>query len=251
MGWLNDAETAQRPQGHCTIGGMTHTPSLTALAPNIWHTTHAFRVNGMALSSRMTVVRLPSGQLWLHSPVPIGAALRAELQALGEVGFIVAPNKFHHLFAGACAAQFPQAQLYGAPGLRSKRPDLTTLQELPPAATAPWAGVLESTLFEGFPLGNETAWFHAPSATLILTDLCQWMAGDLPLPTRLYAQLTGVRQRLGVPRTVRWLLRDKAAARASAQRILQWPFTRVVVAHNVVLDTDAHAQVERALAVLG
>ncbi len=225
--------------------------TLTALAPNIWYATHAFTANGLPITTRMTVVRLPRGQLWLHSPIPISPKLKVALDALGEVQYIVAPNKMHHLFAGDCAAMFPQAQLFGAPGLRAKRPDLILLEELPAPGTGPWCPELDHMLFEGIPVANETDWFHAPSGTLILTDLCQWMQGDLPLVTLLYAKLTGVRARLAVPHTVRLLVRDKAAARASAARLLRWPTQRVVVAHNVVLETDAHAQLAQALQRLG
>ena len=227
---------------------------LTPHAPNLWSATHHFSVSGLPLTSRMTVVRLSDGGLWLHSPVPIDAALQAELKELGEVRFIVAPNKMHYLFAGACAALYPQAQLLGAPGLRTKRPELAQLhklQDLPTPGTAPWCPELDHLVFEGIPLANETDWFHAPSSTLILTDLCQWMQGELALPTLLYAKLTGVRQRLNVPRTVRLLVRDKAAARTSAAKLLQWPIQRVVVAHNAVLETDAKAQLAQALQVLG
>lgn len=223
---------------------------LTPHAPNLWSASHHFSVSGLAISSRMTVVRLADGALWLHSPVPINAALQAELQALGEVRFIMAPNKMHYLFAGACAALYPHAQLWGAPGLRAKRPELTGLQDLPAPGAGPWYPELDHIVFEGIPLANETDWFHAPSGTLILTDLCQWMQGDLPLATVLYAKLTAVRHQLNVPRTVRLLVRDKVAARASASKLLQWPIQRVVVAHNVVLETDAKAQLERALQVL-
>ncbi len=223
--------------------------SLQALAPNLWHASHSFRVNGLVISSRMTVARLGSGTLWLHSPIPISTALKAELDALGEVAFIVAPSKMHYLFAQACAALYPQAQLLGAPGLRAKRPELATLQDLPAPGTGPWCPELDHLVFGGIPAANETDWFHAPSGTLILTDLCQWMEGDLPLATVLYARLAGVRQRLNVALPVRLLVRDKAAARASAERLLQWPIQRLVVAHNVVLQADARAQLERALAI--
>ena len=228
---------------------------LQALAPNLWHTTHHFKANGLAISSRMTVVRLASGKLWLHSPVPCTSALQAELKALGEVGTIVAPNKMHHLFAGECAALYPQAQLYGAPGLRKKRPDLNQMQDLPAPGTGAWCPELDHLLFGGIPLANETDWFHAPSGTLILTDLCQWMDGDMPWATVLYAKATGVRKQLEVPYTVRLLVRDKAAARASAAQLLHWPFTRVVVAHNVVIETnataDARTELVRALRAFG
>ena len=223
---------------------------LKPLDTNLWSATHAFRVNGLPLTTRMSVVRLTNGNLWLHSPIPISPALQAELNALGTVRYIVAPSKAHHLFAGACAALFPQAQLFGAPGLRAKRPDLDSLQDLPAPGTGPWCPELDHLLFEGIPMANETDWFHRPSGTLVLTDLCQWMQGDLPLATVLYAKLTAVRQCLNVPRTVRLLVRDKVAARASAAQLLQWPVKRVVVAHNAVLETDAHAQLARALQAL-
>lgn len=220
---------------------------LQQLAPDLWHVTHAFSASGVPCTTRMTVVRLAQGRLWLHSPVPISAALKAELDALGEVRYVVAPSKSHHLFAGACSALFPRAQLFGAPGLRAKRPDLAQMQDLPAPHAAPWAAELDYLLLEGIPAANETDWFHKPSGTLILTDLCQWWQGDLPWAAVLFAKLTGVRQGLEVPRTVRWLVRDPAAVQASAAKLLQWPFTRVVVAHNAVITNKAHAAVARAL----
>ena len=50
--------------------------------------------------------------------------------------------------------------------------------------------------------------------------------------------------------TVRALVRDRHAAARSAERVLRWPFERVVTAHNQVLDNHAYAQVKQALAVL-
>ena len=98
--------------------------------------------------------------------------------------------------------------------------------------------------------GTRQVWFHRPSATLIVTDLLQWMAGDLAWSTRAYATLTGVRRQLAVPLTVRALVRDRRAAARSAERVLRWPFERVVMAHNQVVDTEAYAQVTPAFAML-
>jgi hypothetical protein len=220
---------------------------LHRLADNLWHVTHAFKAGGISVTSRMTVVRLPGKQLWLHSPIPVSAALRAEIEALGTVTHIVAPSKTHHLFVPSCLAAFPKAKVYGAPGLSAKRPDLASMQELPADELAPWAPVLQHLVVEGIPFGNETVWFHVPSATLIVTDLLQWWQGDLPWTTRWYATLTGVRSGLAVPRTVRALVRDRAAVRSSAARLQRWPFARVVMAHNAVLEVDAKAQVAKAL----
>lgn len=225
---------------------------LEPLDTHLWHATHAFKANGLPITTRMTVVRLPGRKLLIHSPIPMppGSALLRQVQDLGSVAFIVAPNKMHHLFLAPCAAAFPDAVVYGPQGLAQKRPDLaTTLRTLPAGDLPEWLPDLEHFAFEGIPAGNESVWFHRPSATLIVTDLLQWMAGDLPWSTRVYATLTGVRSKLAVSLTVRALVRDRAAASRSAERLLRWPFARVVVAHNCIIDTDARAQVTRALAV--
>lgn len=216
------------------------------IAPNIWHTQHNFVVNGLRVSTRMTVVRLQDGRLWLHSPVPITNELMAELTALGDVAFVVAPSKMHHLFVANCMAAFPQASLFGAPGLQAKRPDLRGMRELQNVAEPAWQEDLEQLFFAGMPLVNETVWFHKPSSTLIVTDLLQYYQGDLSFGLKLYARLTGTLSQLAVPKTVRWLVKDRAAAHASAQKILDWSFERVVVAHNVIVEADAHTTVEKA-----
>jgi hypothetical protein len=223
---------------------------LLPVAQDIWHLPYHFTALGIRISSRMTVVRLGDGKLWLHSPVPISPQVRAQLDGLGEVAFIVAPNKTHHLFAGDCKEAFPQAMLFGAPGLGRKRPDLQGLHELGTAPEPYWQGELGHLLVEGIPLMNETVWFHHRSRTLILTDLCQWWKGEMPVSSRMYASLTGVRQHLAVPYTVRLLVKDRPALARSIHMMFEWDFERVIVAHNAILDTKAREAVKAALADL-
>jgi len=42
-------------------------------------------------------------------------------------------------------------------------------------------------------------------------------------------------------------IRDRAAFARSVQKILAWDFDRVVFAHNVILENNAHETVRRAL----
>lgn len=219
---------------------------LQQLAPDLWHLPHRFKANGLQISSRMTVVRLQHGGLWLHSPVPLPDDVRAELAALGPVEFIIAPNKTHHFFLGKCKAAYPDAQVFGPPGLCVKRPDIIGLRVLRPAAEPGWGDDLDQVFIEGIPFGNETAWLHRASASLILTDLCQWWQGDIGFRAAMFARITGVRGHLAVPRSVRLLVQDRAAVQASMQRILQWRFERVIVAHNAIVEAGARAAVERA-----
>ena len=220
---------------------------LQTIAPNIWHIQHDFLSNGLSISSRMTVIRLQNGNLWVHSPVPLSPELRSQLAALGKVEFIVAPSKTHHLFVAEYLLAFPQARLFGAPGLSVKRPDLKGISELSSNIEPEWQSDLEQIFFAGIPYGNETVWFHKASRTLILTDLCQWWQGDLSFFAHAFASLTGVRKQLDVPKTIRWLIKDKHAAHDSAQKILAWPIERIVMAHNSIVDQDAYASIKRAL----
>ncbi len=86
---------------------------LQPLSDTLWHVAipHAFM--GLHVGTRMTVVKLSSGGLLLHSPVPVDEDLAAELAALGEVTHIVCPNLFHHVFAAEVKQRYPKALLHG------------------------------------------------------------------------------------------------------------------------------------------
>jgi hypothetical protein len=224
---------------------------LKQIAPDLWHMETGIQTAGIPLTARMTVVRFRDGRLWIHSPVRFGLDVRAQIERLGEVAWIVAPNRAHHMFMGPCKQAFPDARLYGARGLERKRWDLANLHLLEDAIEPEWADDLEQVLVRGIPAINEVVWFHKASATLIATDLLQCWCGDLDWRAEAYARLTGVRSHLDLPRTVRLATRNRAAAAASAAAILRWPFTRVITAHNAIVEQDAHAAVERAFARFG
>jgi hypothetical protein len=221
---------------------------LTQIAPDLWHMEAALQTAGIPFTARMTVVRFANGKLWIHSPVRLGPDVRDQIAALGEVAWIVAPNRAHHMFMAKCKQAFPDARLYGAPGLERKRRDIADLHPLGDAIEPDWAGELEQVVVRGMPLINEVVWLHKASSTLIATDLLQCWCGALDWRAAAYARVTGVRSQLDVPRTVRLATRDRAAAAASAQAVLRWPFTRVITAHNAIVDEDAHARVASAFA---
>ncbi|QIL70723.1 DUF4336 domain-containing protein [Diaphorobacter sp. HDW4B] len=222
---------------------------LQSIDENLWHAMHAFTANGLPITSRMTVVRLPGKRLLIHSPIPLNDTMRQQLSELGKVVFIVAPNLYHHLFLASFATAFSDATIHGPLNLHKKCPDIATIQRLPSGDFAEWLPDLEHFAFEGIPAGSESVWFHRPSATLIVTDLVQWMQGQLPWSTKTYAMLTGVHKHMAVPLTVRLLTRDRAAAARSAERLLRWPFKRVVFAHNTIIEIDAQARMRKALDV--
>jgi hypothetical protein len=207
------------------------------LAEDLWVVDRPLRFYGVELGTRMSVVRLRDESLFLHSPVALDEALRAELSRLGTPRHAVAPNRFHHLFVGDYRRAFPQVRLYAAPGLPEKRRDLTfdaVLSDVPPPE---WAEQLDQAHFKGFPIMSEVVFCHRRSRTLLTCDLAFNLGPEAPPTTRLALRLIGGYGRLGPSLVERLLIRDRAGARASLERILDWDFDRVVVTHGTVLES--------------
>ena len=197
-------------------------------------------------STRMTVIRLSDGGLFVHSPIRLEESLRAELDGLGEVRAIIAPNKAHHLFVGDSCAAYPDAKLYGALGLPVKRKDLRFAGMLGDEPRPEWRGDIEQRTVRGVPMLNEVAFFHPASRTLILTDLIFNVPEDRPWGIPFVFRLMGAGGRLGPHRFIRWMIRDKQAARESLAVIMRWDFDRVIVAHGDVIENGGHKKVRDA-----
>lgn len=210
--------------------------ALRELAPDLWVTERPLRFAGLEVGTRMTVVRLRDRSLFLHSPVGLDAALRGELEAGGRPRFAVAPNRFHHLYAGDYPAAFPGLELYVAPGLDSKRADLPIAGILGDEAPPGWRDEIDQVFFRGFPFANEIAFFHHATRTCLLADLAFNVHEEAPFGTRLAFRLLGAYRRFGPTLLERVFVRDRPAARASLERILAWDFDRVIVAHGRILE---------------
>jgi len=204
------------------------------LHSDLWTTDAPLRFFGLEVGARMTVVRLPDSRLLLHSPIAATKELVREVEAVGRVAYIVAPNRFHHLFVGEWQQACPDALLYVAPGLDTKRTDLAIEGVLGDEPEPGWRDDLDQVLLDGFPFANEIVFFHRPSATLIATDLAFNVCDSSPPLTRLFFRLGGTYGRLSPTLLERLLVRDRTAFRHSLERILEWPFERVVVAHGEV-----------------
>lgn len=192
------------------------------------------RFFGLEVGARMTVVRLPGGGLLLHSPVPATPELVSEVRELGTVAHLVAPNRFHHLYVSEWLEAFPGATVHLAPGLDSKRPDLEGGLVLTDAPHPDWADVVEQVALEGLPAMNEVVFFHRPSATLIVCDIAFNIGPELPLPTRLFFKAGAAYGKVTPTLLERVLTRDRPALKRSLERVLAWPFERIVVAHGGV-----------------
>jgi len=222
---------------------------LVPVDDNLWVVAAPLRFLGVHVGTRMTVVRLSSGHLWLHSPVPLAPETRAELAALGEVGHIVAPNLFHHLYVSDVADSFPGATVHAAAGLRKKRKDLRIDEILGTEPPAAWRDDLDQLHIEGTLL-DETVFFHNATRTLISSDLAENFASSDHWLTRLYLKAQGLEHRFGVAWLLRVCYRDKQKARRCIDRMLDWDIERIILAHGKILETGALDELREAFAWL-
>ena len=205
---------------------------------------------GMPLGRQLVVLRLPDGNLWIHSPVPMNPELRRELAALGEVRHVVGPNLWHDECLREFQAEPPSALFHAAPGLAAQKRDVRFGAELSDTPHPAWAGVLEQHLVRGMPGMNEIVFFHAASRSLLIADLAFNLGPEGPWWFALMMRAYGAWGRFGPTPLEKWLMRDKAAVRASLDLVLTWDFDRIIVGHGRNIETDGKRVLREAFAFL-
>jgi Domain of unknown function (DUF4336) len=139
--------------------------------------------------TRMAVIRLTDGGLFVWSPIELKAPLRKEVDVLGPVRFLVSPNAIHHLFLGEWKSAYPDARLYASPNLAKKRKDLTFDAELGDSPESEWAADVDQVVVHGSFAMTEVVFFHRMSGTVIFADLIEnfppgWFKGWRRRPAR-------------------------------------------------------------------
>ena len=200
--------------------------------------------------TRMTVARLPSGELWIHSPIAWSNDLARALAELGSIAFLIAPNTLHYWYLPEWQANFPRARSYGPPGLSEvARREVRIDEPLRAVSPAAWGDAFEQCTVSSGAL-TEVAFFHRPSRTLILTDLIEnfeldrinrwwlrwlvWWAGaadpdgKAPLDMRLS------------------FIGRHPQVRGAVARMIAWRPERIILAHGRIYEDSAINELRRA-----
>lgn len=215
-------------------------PPPRELAPGVWSVDRRLRFPlGLEIPTRMTVLRLASGGLLLHSPVALDDPTKRTIEELGAVEVILAPNSFHYLFAREWVEAFPRACFLGAPDLPERIADLPPGEPVP-CEGSPFGPGIVHLVYGPVRRVSEVVLLHRPSGTLVLTDLAFHWVRFQSFVERLVWRLSGVPAGFGPSRSVRLtLLSDRAAAPPFLARILEWEFRRIVVAHGDPVEANA------------
>jgi hypothetical protein len=225
---------------------------LRAIATDLWVAEQPLKYFGLEVGTRMTVIRLNQDQLVIIAPIQLQDKTVDQINQLGNVSDIIAPNLYHHLFLNQCKQRYPNATLWATSGLQDKRPDLLidkilsdhTIQSLNGLEAAQVNGFNTLDIKGYMPL-NEWVFFHAKSRTLIMTDLAFHFDRQSSLSVQLISKVLGGYQQLRPSLLEKIATTDKEQVRQSLQPILAWDFERVIMAHGSIIEQDGKRQFQR------
>lgn len=211
----------------------------------IWIKEYPIRYAGTRFNSRMTVVRLSNGNLFLHSPCEIDERTKNAIEELGRVDFIVAPGSYHYLHVSSAQQAFPEAETFICPGIERKVPEIEFDWLLGDRPDERWKEDLEQVLVRGNRMIWEVAFYHKITRTLILVDLIENFTDrteDVNWTLKLWFK--SVFRMWGNPKPapeyqLGW--NDKKAACQSLKRILSWDFERILISHGDLIEENAKA----------
>ena len=194
---------------------------------------------------RSVVIRLKDNSLFVLSPIKLTSDLCNEINALGEVKYLVSPNNLHHLNLGDWKQAYPQAKLYASPGLVPKRKDLAFDQILSTDTPEPeWSNQLEQCVFgSGSGWFDEIVFFHRESLTVIFTDLIMDFNPDIFSPlSRVTTQWN--RMYKDTPRGVRLAHTfNRVLVRDSFKTVSNWKSEHLIIAHSPWLCLDGEQEI--------
>jgi len=206
------------------------------LGEDIWTLRLPFGLGFFRIGTRTTIIR-DQEEVLLLSPGPLSHEQWEQVERLGRVTTLIAPNQMHHLFLQDAIGRYPDAKVILAPGLGEKRTDLPSEHTLPEDLRR-WG--LQQHLVQGTAKLEETAFFHEPSKTLILTDLAFNFSHHHHLPSRFILWLNGALGRFGPTRLFKFVfLKDEKQFGASLRTILEWDFQQIAVGHGEMLTEKA------------
>ncbi|NJK52017.1 MAG: DUF4336 domain-containing protein [Leptolyngbyaceae cyanobacterium SU_3_3] len=227
--------------------------TLKNIAPNAWIADGGWiRFYGLPFPTRMTVIRLTNGDVWVHSPIADKEGLSESVAALGSVRHLIAPNWIHYAWVPSWQLRFPEALTWASPGVvkraASKGMQLHFDRELGNDSPSEWAAEIDQRLADS-DYHREVIFFHRASRTLILTDLIENFERDkMPWWTRPLLTLGGVCAPNGrMPRDMAASFRQHPQhLRDLVDTMIAWHPERVILAHGRWHPINGTAELSRA-----
>lgn len=198
---------------------------------------------------RAVVIRLKDNSLFIISPIHLTNDIRTDIDALGNVKYIVSPNNIHHLHMGDWSQAYPEARLYASPRLDSKRKDLSFYKTLSTdEPEAEWKDEIDQCIFgSGNGFVDEIVFFHRESNTVVFTDMI------MDFNPAVFSSISRVTARLNqmykhTPRGMQLAnMFNRKSLRNSLNTVRNWGAEHLIVAHSPWLCVEGKEEVANFL----
>ena len=189
----------------------------------------------MTLKRTMTVARLPDGRLVVHNAIAMEEPAMLALEQWGTPAFLIVPNGYHRLDAGAYKQRYPQLRVFAPSGSRKKIEDVIavddTFESFPNSDTVrletlPGTGGGEGAMIVSSPDG----------VSIVLNDVVFNMDKKRDLLGYLFTTLLGSAPGPRISHLAKLaLVKDKKQLRTYLEGLAQTPnLVRLIVSHEKV-----------------
>ncbi|XGC81674.1 DUF4336 domain-containing protein [Bdellovibrio bacteriovorus] len=222
---------------------------LIPVATNIWVAEgEASLPGGFKMPGRMTIIRLENGELMVISPIMANDDLFNEVNHLGEVKHVIAPNGMHHLYFKDFALNYPKAETWAPLELHAKRSDIRFTKNLSDLEFHPWKDEVEVfSVKANAPVFEEITFFHKLSETLIVTDLFfNWHKFPNTF-YKLFSKVNGAYKKLEITKIGRKSFTHTISLKGLLNQVQQWSPKTLIIAHGDIVYEDTLNKVTAAL----
>lgn len=215
------------------------------IAPNLRVIHYPLSVLGTQHGRTVSVIRLASGKLVIHSTAPFTKADVARIHAFGEPAWLVEAMLLHDTYAAEGRQHFPGLPFLGPPGF-GKVVKFPVSPLIPPPVE--WVGEIQAVRMRGAPKLEEHVFLHVPSRTLIVADLVfNFSEQERGWERFFHRHIAGFKRYPGMSRIFKWCVSDRIAFRESVSEILQLDFDRIIPGHGRIIASGGKQELRRAM----
>jgi hypothetical protein len=207
---------------------------------------------GMPFTTRMTVIKLENGDLFIHSPIQVKQNLKAELDKLGKVKYLIAPNKIHYWYLDQFQTAYPEAITLTAKGVQERAKEngkeFKVDYVIEGAKNEFWSNEIDHVVMQGNRFMEEVEFYHKPSKTLILTDIYENFEPEkISWPFRVLAWLGGALSPWGGTTRDQQMLYfgRKSELKNSLKKLMSWDVEKIILAHGKCITENAKEELKR------
>ena len=221
--------------------------SLELVGKDIWIVNYPFKLIGVNFGNRMTVIKYDDDKLLLHSPIPISPSLSKQLDAIGQVTLIMAPNLMHNLFINEWKQHYSDAKLIAPKHIKKVDYDIS-LEEI--TLSEKFNIDLSSDFQIQFVAGmkglHEYVLIHIPSGTLVLTDLAFNIRNVKGIWSNIFFKLYGAYGKFGPTHLTKSVIKNKVKFSQSIDTILSYDFDKIIISHGDIVRQDGKSYFSKA-----